>query len=187
MGPRPELLRKMGDKTEARALAKAAGVPILPGTDDPITTRAKAVKVAKDIGFPLIIKAAFGGGGRGMRVVHKAKDLERLLDEARGEADRAFGNPAVFLEKYVPRAKHIEVQILGDQHGNVLHLYERDCSVQRRHQKVVEIAPSVALDETCAASFAQRPWNWLSTSSTTTPAPWSSCTTWIPKSGTSSR
>ena len=148
VGPRPELLRKMGDKTEARALAKAAGVPILPGTDDPITTRAKAVKVAKDIGFPLIIKAAFGGGGRGMRVVHKAKDLERLLDEARGEADRAFGNPAVFLEKYVPRAKHIEVQILGDQHGNVLHLYERDCSVQRRHQKVVEIAPSVALDET---------------------------------------
>ena len=148
VGPRPELLRKMGDKTEARALAKAAGVPILPGTDDPITTRAKAVKVAKDIGFPLIIKAAFGGGGRGMRVVHKAKDLERLLDEARGEADRAFGNSAVFLEKYVPRAKHIEVQILGDQHGNVLHLYERDCSVQRRHQKVVEIAPSVALDET---------------------------------------
>ena len=148
VGPRPELLRKMGDKTEARALAKAAGVPILPGTDDPITSRAKAVKVAIDIGFPLIIKAAFGGGGRGMRVVHKAKDLERLLDEARGEADRAFGNPAVFLEKYVPRAKHIEVQILGDQHGNVLHLYERDCSVQRRHQKVVEIAPSVALDET---------------------------------------
>ncbi|HCE05139.1 MAG TPA: pyruvate carboxylase, partial [Verrucomicrobiales bacterium] len=148
VGPRPELLRKMGDKTEARALAKAAGVPILPGTDDPITTRAKAVKVAKDIGFPLIIKAAFGGGGRGMRVVQKAKDLERLLDEARGEADRAFGNPAVFLEKYVPRAKHIEVQILGDQHGNVLHLYERDCSVQRRHQKVVEIAPSVALDKT---------------------------------------
>ena len=147
VGPRPELLRKMGDKTEARALAKAAGVPILPGTDDPITTRAKAVKVAKEIGFPLIIKAAFGGGGRGMRVVHKAKDLERLLDEARGEADHAFGNPAVFLEKYVPRAKHIEVQILGDQHGNVLHLYERDCSVQRRHQKVVEIAPSVALDE----------------------------------------
>ena len=148
VGPRPELLRKMGDKTEARALAKAAGVPILPGTDDPITTRAKAVKVAKEIGFPLIIKAAFGGGGRGMRVVQKAKDLERLLDEARGEADRAFGNPAVFLEKYVPRAKHIEVQILGDQHGNVMHLYERDCSVQRRHQKVVEIAPSVALDET---------------------------------------
>ena len=147
VGPRPELLRQMGDKTEARALAKAAGVPILPGTDEPIKTRAKAVKVAKEIGFPLIIKAAFGGGGRGMRVVKKAKDLERLVDEARGEADRAFGNPAVFLEKYVSRAKHIEVQILGDQHGNVLHLHERDCSVQRRHQKVVEIAPSVALDE----------------------------------------
>ncbi|MDP6904390.1 MAG: pyruvate carboxylase, partial [Verrucomicrobiota bacterium] len=159
VGPRPELLRQMGDKTEARALAKSAGVPILPGTDEPMKTRAKAVKVAKEIGFPLIIKAAFGGGGRGMRVVKKAKDLERLLDEARGEADRAFGNPAVFLEKYVPRAKHIEVQIMGDQHGNVLHLYERDCSVQRRHQKVVEIAPSVALDESvrselCAAAVA---------------------------------
>ncbi len=158
VGPRPELLRQMGDKTEARALAKAAGVPVLPGTDDAIKTRAKAMKVAKQIGFPLIIKAAFGGGGRGMRVVHKAKDLERLLDEARGEAGRAFGNAAVFLEKYVQNAKHIEVQILGDQHGNILHLHERDCSVQRRYQKVVEIAPSVALDETvrnelCAAAL----------------------------------
>ena len=129
-GATPELLRKMGDKTEAR-VSQGGWCADFARHDDPITTRAKAVKVAKDIGFPLIIKAAFGGGGRGMRVVHKAKDLERLLDEARGEADRAFGNPAVFLEKYVPRAKHIEVQILGDQHGNVLHLYERDCSVQR--------------------------------------------------------
>ena len=110
-----------------------------------------------------------------MRVVHKAKDLERLLDEARGEADRAFGNPAVFLEKYVPRAKHIEVQILGDQHGNVLHLYERDCSVQRG-TRWWRLPPAWRWMKRCAASFAQRPWNWLSTSSTTTPAPWSSCT-----------
>ncbi len=147
VGPRPELLEMMGDKTAARALAKKIGVPTLPGTEDPIEDRDKALKVANEIGFPLIIKAAFGGGGRGMRVVHKAADLQDLLDEARGEAGRAFGNPAVFLEKYIPRAKHIEVQILGDKHGNILHLHERDCSVQRRHQKVVEIAPSVGVDD----------------------------------------
>ena len=108
--------------------------------------RARALRLAREIGFPLIIKAAFGGGGRGMRVVHKEADLERLLDDAQNEAARAFGNPAVFLEKFIGRAKHLEVQILGDRHGNVVHLYERDCSVQRRHQKVIEIAPSVGLD-----------------------------------------
>ncbi len=147
VGPRPELLKLMGDKVAARALAQKVGVPTLPGTEDPIEDRAEALKVAKEIGFPLIIKAAFGGGGRGMRVVHKAADLADLLDEARNEAGRAFGNPSVFLEKYIPRAKHIEVQVLGDRHGNLLHLHERDCSVQRRHQKVVEIAPSVGLDD----------------------------------------
>src|SRR6185295_13444255 len=134
IGPRVELLRMMGDKTAARALAKKTGVPTLPGTEDPIGDRDKALKIAKEIGFPLIVKAAFGGGGRGMRVVTKPGDLANLLDEARNEAGRAFGNPAVFLERYVPRAKHIEVQILGDQHGGVVHLHERDCSVQRRHQ-----------------------------------------------------
>jgi len=145
VGPRPELLDMMGDKTAARALAQKIKVPVLPGTDEPVSDRAVALKVAKTIGFPLIVKAAFGGGGRGMRVVHKAADLDSLLDEAQGEAERAFGNPAVFLEKYIPRAKHIEVQILGDKHGNVIHLHERDCSVQRRHQKVVEVAPSFGL------------------------------------------
>jgi len=147
VGPRPELLEMMGDKTAARALAQRINVPTLPGTEEPITDRDEALKTAKNIGFPLIIKAAFGGGGRGMRVVHKASDLAHLLDEAQGEAGRAFGNPAVFLEKYIPRAKHIEVQILGDKHGNVIHLHERDCSVQRRHQKVVEVAPSFGLPE----------------------------------------
>lgn len=146
VGPRVELLRKMGDKTAARALAQKVGVPTLPGTEDAIEDRAEALKVAKEIGFPLIIKAAFGGGGRGMRVVTKPGDLADLLDEAQGEAGRAFGNPAVFLERYIPHAKHIEVQILGDRHGSVVHLHERDCSVQRRHQKVIEIAPSVGLD-----------------------------------------
>ena len=147
VGPRPELLDMMGDKTAARALAQRINVPTLPGTENPVSDRDEALKIAKSIGFPLIIKAAFGGGGRGMRVVHKPGDLANLLDEAQGEAGRAFGNPAVFLEKYIPRAKHIEVQILGDQHGNVIHLHERDCSVQRRHQKVVEVAPSYGLPE----------------------------------------
>jgi pyruvate carboxylase len=147
VGPRPELLELMGDKVAARALTQKLDVPTLPGTEDPVTDRGEALKVAAQIGFPLIIKAAFGGGGRGMRVVAKAGDLDALLDEAQGEAERAFGNSAVFLEKYIPRAKHIEVQILGDRHGNVLHLHERDCSVQRRHQKVVEIAPSIGLDD----------------------------------------
>ncbi len=147
VGPKAELLELMGDKVAARALTQKLKVPTLPGTEDPVSDRGEALKVAAQIGFPLIIKAAFGGGGRGMRVVHKAGDLDSLLDEAQGEAERAFGNAAVFLEKYIPRAKHIEVQVLGDQHGNVLHLHERDCSVQRRHQKVVEIAPSVGLDE----------------------------------------
>jgi pyruvate carboxylase len=155
VGPRVELLRKMGDKTAARALAQKVGVPTLPGTEDPIEDRGEALKTAKGIGFPLIIKAAFGGGGRGMRVVQKPGDLADLLDEAQGEAGRAFGNPAVFLERYIPRAKHIEVQILGDKHGNVVHLHERDCSVQRRHQKVIEIAPSVELDETVRAELCE--------------------------------
>ena len=147
VGPKPELLDMMGDKTTARALAQKLHVPTLPGTENPISDRADALQTAKEIGFPLIIKAAFGGGGRGMRVVTKASDLADLPDEAQAEAGRAFGNSAVFLEKYIPRAKHIEVQVLGDKHGNMLHLHERDCSVQRRHQKVVEIAPSVGLDD----------------------------------------
>jgi pyruvate carboxylase len=147
VGPRPELLELMGDKVAARKAAEDLGIPTLPGTKDPVSERRAALKIAREIGFPLIIKAAFGGGGRGMRVVEKEEDLSSLLDEAQGEAERAFGNPAVFLERYVRRAKHLEVQILGDRHGNVVHLHERDCSVQRRHQKVVEVAPSIGLDE----------------------------------------
>ncbi len=147
IGPSPELLELMGDKVAARALALKLNVPTLPGTEKPVKEREEALAIARKIGFPLIVKAAFGGGGRGMRVVEKAQDLASLLDEARGEAERAFGNPSVFLEKFIRRAKHIEVQVLGDRHGNVIHLHERDCSVQRRHQKVVEIAPSINLDD----------------------------------------
>ncbi|MDP4626030.1 MAG: pyruvate carboxylase [Akkermansiaceae bacterium] len=146
IGPSSELLENMGDKTAARALAHKFDVPTLPGTEDPITDPDEALTVAHEIGFPLIIKAAFGGGGRGMRVVEKPSQLPGLLAEARAEAENAFGNSAVFLERYIKRAKHIEVQILGDQHGNVVHLYERDCSVQRRYQKVVEVAPAMHLD-----------------------------------------
>jgi pyruvate carboxylase len=147
VGPKAELLELMGDKVAARALTQRLKIPTLPGTEEPVSDRAEALKVAAQIGFPLIIKAAFGGGGRGMRVVRKAGELDSLLDEAQGEAGRAFGNSAVFLEKYIPRAKHIEVQVLGDRHGDSIHLHERDCSVQRRHQKVIEIAPSVALKD----------------------------------------
>jgi pyruvate carboxylase len=146
IGPTPEMLRSFGDKTAARAIAHRAGAPILPGTQHGVSDPAKIKKMARDIGFPLIIKASFGGGGRGMRVVQKPADLAAKLEEAQREAGGAFGKSEVFLERYITHAKHIEVQLLGDSHGNLVHLFERDCSVQRRHQKVVELAPSVGLD-----------------------------------------
>ena len=145
VGPSAELLEMLGDKTAARKLAQSADVPIVPGTEAAVADAAEARAIAGTIGFPVIIKAAFGGGGRGMRVVLKPEDFEGKLAEAQQEAAAAFGNGAVFLERYIQRAKHIEVQILGDKHGNLIHLYERDCSVQRRHQKVVEVAPAVNL------------------------------------------
>jgi len=147
VGPAPKLLELLGDKTAARRLAARAGVPVLPGTENPVSSPAEALKIAAKIGYPVIVKAAMGGGGRGMRVVHDESQLAARLEEAQGEAKSAFGDASVFLEKFLPRAKHIEVQILADEHGNLLHLYERDCSVQRRHQKVVEVAPAVNLPE----------------------------------------
>ncbi len=147
IGPDAAVLDRMGDKTAARAVAEKLQVPTLQGTAEPLDKKQHALAAANKIGFPLIIKAAFGGGGRGMRVVREAKDLDALLEEAQTEAKRAFGNGAVFLEKFVGKAKHIEVQILADKHGNVLHLHERDCSVQRRHQKVIEQAPSYGIDQ----------------------------------------
>ena len=145
VGPTAELLDLLGDKTAARKLAQKAGVPVVPGTEEAVTDAAFARQEAERIGFPLIIKAAFGGGGRGMRVVNEMAEFDGRLEEARKEAGAAFGNDAVFLERYVRRARHVEVQILGDHHGNLVHLHERDCSVQRRHQKVVEVAPAVGL------------------------------------------
>jgi pyruvate carboxylase len=155
VGPNADLLDLLGDKTAARRLAIKAGIPVVPGTEEPVTDPEDAQKIAAEIGYPLIIKAAFGGGGRGMRVVEKPEDFAGKLDEARQEAEASFGNGAVFLERFVRRARHIEVQILGDLHGNLIHLYERDCSVQRRHQKVVEVAPAVALDPSIRAALAE--------------------------------
>jgi len=154
IGPHAGLLELLGDKTAARRLAQKAGIPVVPGTEVAVTDAAEAEKVAARIGFPLIVKAAFGGGGRGMRVVEKSADFSGRLEEARREAAAAFGNDAVFIERFVRRARHIEVQILADLHGNILHLYERDCSVQRRHQKVVEVAPAVALDPRIRSELA---------------------------------
>ncbi|MGA2590388.1 MAG: pyruvate carboxylase [Bryobacteraceae bacterium] len=154
IGPGAELLELLGDKRAARQLAQRAGIPVVPGTEEPIRDPAQAKRLAREIGFPLIIKAAFGGGGRGMRVAANAAEFSERLDEARREAGASFGNDAVFLERYVRRARHVEVQILGDRSGNILHLYERDCSVQRRHQKVVEVAPAVGLDDSIRKALA---------------------------------
>jgi pyruvate carboxylase len=157
IGPTPELLEMLGDKTAARRLAISVGVPVLPGTEAPVSSPEEARRTAAKLGYPVMLKAAMGGGGRGMRIVREAGDLDALLEEAQGEALGAFGDASVFIEKYLARARHIEVQILGDDHGNVLHLWERDCSVQRRHQKVIEVAPAANLDtavrrELCAAA-----------------------------------
>ncbi len=145
VGPRVELLHKLGDKTLARHIAIEAGVPVLGGTAKPLKNADEAAKEAGVLGYPIILKAAHGGGGRGMRIVKQASDLKGAYEAARQESLTAFGSPDIFIEKYIRRARHLEVQILGDRHGNVVHLYERDCSVQRRHQKVVEIAPAVTL------------------------------------------
>lgn len=146
VGPTPETVRKMGDKVEARSLAISAGVPVVPGTDSPISSLREAQAFAQTYGFPIIFKAAYGGGGRGMRVVREIEELEENYQRAYSEALAAFGNGALFIEKFIEKPRHIEVQILGDKYGNVIHLYERDCSIQRRHQKVVEIAPAFQLD-----------------------------------------
>src|SRR5437868_6656171 len=148
IGPTAELLETFGDKTAAKRLARKTDVPTVPGTEHGIVEQRKVKAQAKRIGYPVIIKASFGGGGRGMRVVERESELMEKLEEAQREAGAAFGRTEVFVEKYIARAKHIEVQILGDQHGSLVHLWERDCSVQRRHQKVVEVAPAWNLSTT---------------------------------------
>jgi acetyl-CoA carboxylase biotin carboxylase subunit len=145
IGPKAEHIRMMGDKIVAKKVAVQAGIPVVPGSDGPITTDEQARKVAKQIGFPVLIKAAAGGGGRGMKVARDASELSEALSTARSEAKAAFGDDSVYIEKYLSKPRHIEIQIAADSHGNVIHLGERDCSLQRRHQKVWEEAPSPAL------------------------------------------
>ncbi|KYQ59246.1 Pyruvate carboxylase, mitochondrial [Trachymyrmex zeteki] len=145
IGPSPKVVQQMGDKVAARQAAIQAGVPIVPGTDGPVTSSDEAMEFCMKHGLPVIFKAAYGGGGRGMRVVREMEEVREMFDRASSEAAAAFGNGAMFIEKFIERPRHIEVQLLGDHAGNIVHLYERDCSVQRRHQKVVEIAPAPAL------------------------------------------
>lgn len=146
IGPKSEHIRIMGDKIEAKRTAKRLGIPVVPGSDGGITDDAEAARVANDIGYPVLIKAAAGGGGRGMKVARTAADLSTALSTARSEAKAAFGDDAVYLEKYLEKPRHIEIQVLGDGKGNAIHLGERDCSLQRRHQKVLEESPSPALN-----------------------------------------
>jgi acetyl-CoA carboxylase biotin carboxylase subunit len=145
VGPTADTIRAMGDKTEARRRMQAAGVPIVPGIVDPAESADEALEAARKIGFPVLLKAAAGGGGKGMRIVDEAEALPRAFDAARREAEAAFGDGSVYVEKYLGRPRHVEIQILGDAHGNVVHLGERECSIQRRHQKLVEEAPSPVL------------------------------------------
>jgi pyruvate carboxylase len=148
VGPRVEVLEQLGDKLAARRIARLAKVPILSGSEEPLRERGEARRLAASLGYPVIVKASMGGGGRGMRVAHQPDQLDDAIEQAQREAGTAFGIADVFLEKFIPRARHIEVQLLGDQHGNLVHLFERDCSLQRRHQKVVELAPAPNLDDT---------------------------------------
>jgi acetyl-CoA carboxylase biotin carboxylase subunit len=158
IGPPQEAMHVLGNKNEARKLAKKAGVPVVPGSEGLISSEGEALKVAREMGFPVLIKAAAGGGGRGMRLARNDISLQAGLKAARQEAEKAFKDGTVYLERYIERPRHVEVQILGDRHGNLVHLWERDCSPQRRHQKIVEESPAPSLpqpvrEEICAAAI----------------------------------
>ncbi|MGC5324416.1 acetyl-CoA carboxylase biotin carboxylase subunit [Brevibacillus sp. SYSU BS000544] len=147
IGPDPEAITKMGDKATAKETMKKAGVPTVPGTDGLVEDITDAISTANEIGYPVMVKATAGGGGRGMRVAHNDEDLEKAIRQAQSEAKTAFGNPGVYLEKFVEGPRHVEIQVMADKFGNVVYLGERDCSIQRRHQKLIEEAPSPALSE----------------------------------------
>ena len=147
VGPTPEQIRAMGDKAEAKRLMREAGVPVIPGSDGVVEDLDEAIKIAKDIGYPVMIKATAGGGGKGMRTANNEAELIKNFEMARSEAQAAFGNPGVYIEKLIVNPRHIEVQLLGDGKGNVIHLGERDCSIQRRHQKLIEESPSPFVDD----------------------------------------
>ncbi|WP_088342104.1 acetyl-CoA carboxylase biotin carboxylase subunit [Robiginitalea sediminis] len=146
IGPGPEAIQTMGDKLAAKDAVKGYDIPMVPGTDHPVSDPKEAAAVAREIGYPILIKAAAGGGGKGMRIVEREEELESQIRRAMSEAQSAFGDGSVFIEKYVNGPRHIEIQVMADTHGNILHFFERECSVQRRHQKVVEEAPSAILD-----------------------------------------
>ncbi len=147
IGPTAEMITAMGDKALARETMKKAGVPVVPGSDGVLKSAGEATEVAKTIGFPVILKAVAGGGGRGMRIVREESEIENSFKTAQHEAEQGFGNPDLYVEKYIEQPHHIEVQVFGDEHGNVIHLGERDCSIQRRHQKLIEESPSPFVDE----------------------------------------
>ncbi len=146
VGPSPHAIRSMGDKATAKSTMQSVGVPTVPGSEGLLESVSEAKKLASEMGYPVMIKATAGGGGRGMRLVGKSDELENLFKAAQGEAEAAFGNPGLYMEKFIDRPRHVEVQILADKYGNVVHLGERDCSIQRRHQKLLEESPSPALD-----------------------------------------
>jgi acetyl-CoA carboxylase biotin carboxylase subunit len=155
IGPEPDVIRMMGEKSEARKTMKAAGVPTLPGSEGLVDEPEEARSIAERVGYPVLIKAAAGGGGRGMRIVQTPEELEPLFDAARTESGAAFGVPDVYIEKFLAEPRHVEFQILGDTHGNLVHLFERECSIQRRHQKLVEESPSTALDDDLRGRMAE--------------------------------
>ncbi len=155
IGPTPEAMRQLGDKNTARELANQAKVPVVPGSKGLIENADEAVVTAREIGFPVLIKATAGGGGKGMRVANDEKSLASAIEQAMNEAQAAFGNPGVYLEKYIDKPRHVEVQIIGDQHGNMFHLWERDCSTQRRHQKLIEESPAPTLPKNVRKELCQ--------------------------------
>lgn len=155
IGPTPEMITAMGDKAIAKETMRKAGVPVVPGSDGVVKSAGEGMEVAKTIGYPVIIKASAGGGGRGMRIVREDAELELAYKTAQHEAEQGFGNPDVYIEKYIEQPRHIEFQVFGDEHGNVMHFGERDCSVQRRHQKLIEESPSPIVDDKLRARMGE--------------------------------
>ena len=155
IGPSPDAMRAMGNKLSAREIMEKAGVPVVPGLTEPVADPDRAIEVARGIGYPVLLKAASGGGGKGMRVVESDTEMGSALERTMGEAASAFGDPSIFVEKFITRPRHLEVQVMGDTHGNVVHLFERECSVQRRHQKVIEESPSPSIDQATRERLCQ--------------------------------
>jgi acetyl-CoA carboxylase biotin carboxylase subunit len=155
IGPSPEAMSLLGDKLSCRRMAREAKTPVFPGSKDAIESDDEAVKVASEIGYPVMVKAAAGGGGRGMRVAHNEMSLRSAIGAASQEASAAFGNGAVYLEKFLENARHVEIQVMGDKHGNAVHLFDRDCTTQRRHQKLIEEAPAPGVDRSRTSSCSR--------------------------------